>query len=190
MSDKLIAVLDACVLYPAPLRDFFMQLSVSDLFKAKWTDRIHEEWIYNLKKNRPDLKVNILKNIAKKMNTATRDCVVEDYEKIIDELDLPDSNDRHVLAAAIKSEATFIVTFNLKDFPKRNLGKYKVEAINPDDFIMMLMKSNHNEIILAAKTHRERLKNPPKSVNEYLLTLEKQKLKKTVKALSRNIDEL
>ena len=49
------AIFDACVLYPAPLRDFLMWLAITDLFRAKWTDEIHDEWIRNVLKNRPDL---------------------------------------------------------------------------------------------------------------------------------------
>jgi len=49
------AVYDACVLYPAPLRDFLMWLALSGRFRAKWTMEIHNEWKRNLLKNRPDL---------------------------------------------------------------------------------------------------------------------------------------
>lgn len=49
------AVYDACVLYPAPLRDLLMHLALSDLFRAKWTNEIHDEWIRNVLKDRPDL---------------------------------------------------------------------------------------------------------------------------------------
>ena len=100
------------------------------------------------------------------------------------------SNDRHVLAAAIKSDANYIITFNLKDFPKKVLDKHKIEAINPDDFIIKLINHKSKEVLEAAKTHRERLKNSPKSVSEYLLTLEKQKLKKTVKVFKSKTDKL
>ena len=54
----LSAILDACVLYPAPLRDFFMRLAVS-LYQPKWTDDIHEEWIRNVLDDRPDLSAVI-----------------------------------------------------------------------------------------------------------------------------------
>ena len=46
-------IYDACVLYPSALRDFLIQLAMADLFKARWTDHIHDEWIRNLLKNRP-----------------------------------------------------------------------------------------------------------------------------------------
>jgi hypothetical protein len=49
------AIFDACVLYPAPLRDLLMHLALMDLFRAKWTEAIHAEWIRSVLKNRPDL---------------------------------------------------------------------------------------------------------------------------------------
>ena len=114
---KDVAVLDACVLYPAPLRDFLMHLAVLDTFQAKWTEEIHTEWIKNVLKNRPDLRAERLERTRQLMNAHTRDAVVENYENLIESLKLPDENDRHVLAAAINAKADFIVTFNLRDFP-------------------------------------------------------------------------
>lgn len=49
------AVYDACVLYPAPLRSLLMYLALTDLFRAKWTDAIHEEWMRNVRKNYADI---------------------------------------------------------------------------------------------------------------------------------------
>lgn len=37
------ALLDANILYPAPMRDIFLQLTVDDLFRAKWTADVHRE---------------------------------------------------------------------------------------------------------------------------------------------------
>jgi hypothetical protein len=51
----LTAVYDACVLYPAPLRSLLMYLALTDLFRARWTDAIHEEWMRNVQKDFPDL---------------------------------------------------------------------------------------------------------------------------------------
>lgn len=79
-----IAIYDACVLYPAPLRDFLMQLALTDLFQAKWTERIHDEWIRSVLKNRPDLNKDQLEKTRRLMNTATRDCLVEGYDALIE----------------------------------------------------------------------------------------------------------
>jgi predicted nucleic acid-binding protein len=44
------------------------------------------------------------------MNAAVRDCLVTGYEPLIGAVELPDPDDRHVLAAAIRARAQVIVT--------------------------------------------------------------------------------
>jgi predicted nucleic acid-binding protein len=183
---QVIAIYDACVLYPAPLRDFLMQLTLTDLFRAKWTDRIHDEWIRNLLANRPDLRKTQLEKTRQLMNSATRDCLVEGYDALIDSMKLPDEDDRHVLAAAIHAQASVIVTFNLKDFPAKTLRPHKMEAVHPDEFILRLIEMDSAAVCEAARTHRARLRNPPKSVDDYLLTLTNQGLIKTIEQLRTN----
>ncbi len=163
-----------------------MQLALTDLFRAKWTNRIHDEWIRNLLKNRPDLRKEQLEKTRRLMNAATRDCLVEGYDDLIESLELPDEDDRHVLAAAIHAHAGIIVTFNLKDFPPKALRQRKIEAIHPDDFIFRLIEIDSTAICEAARQHRARLRNPSKSVEEYLLTLSNQGLVKTVEHLKAN----
>lgn len=114
---KPVAILDACVLYPAPLRDLLMQLAFDGHFMARWTNRIHSEWMDNLLANRPDLSYQQLERTCDLLNAHSHDCLVTDYQAIESTLHLPDSNDCHVLAAAIKTSATKIITYNLKDFP-------------------------------------------------------------------------
>jgi hypothetical protein len=89
-----IALLDACVLYPAPLRDFLMHLTLLDLFRARWTEAIHEEWMRNVLAQRPDLKPAQLLRTKELMNAHTRDALVEGYEGLIETVRLPDPNDR------------------------------------------------------------------------------------------------
>src|SRR5687768_9866690 len=109
-----------------------MQLATANLFRAKWTDKIHDEWITNLQSDRPDLDPSDLKRTRQLMNIAVPDCLVTGYEYLIPVLSLPDENDRHVLSAAIHSRADAIVTFNLKDFPEKTLGAHNLEAMHPD----------------------------------------------------------
>src|SRR4051794_31839436 len=101
MPTTFTAVYDACVFYPAPLRDLLMQLAMTDLVRARWSDQIHEEWIRNLQENRPDIRKGALERIRDLMNAHVRDCLVSGHEGLICGLSLPDPDDRHVLAAAI-----------------------------------------------------------------------------------------
>jgi len=176
-------VYDACVLYPAPLRDLLMHLAIKDLYRAKWTAEIHEEWIRNLLKSRKDLTREALERTRALMDENVRDSLVTGYEYLIPTLTLPDENDRHVLAAAIRSQSSVILTFNLKDFPDKELEKYCIEAQHPDEFISDLIDLNASQVLAAVAAHRKALQNPPKTAEEYLDTLLKQGLPETVKQL-------
>ncbi len=187
---RFTALLDANVLYPAPLRDLLMRLAVTDIFAARWSERIHDEWIRNLLKNRPDLTLKQLTHTRGLMNSHVRDCLVSDYESLEVGLTLPDVDDRHVLAAAIKSGAQVIVTFNLKDFPTKELSKYGIEAINPDQFIHHQFELNPGLVCEVIKSHRASLKNPPKTIAQYLDTLENCGLVTTVETLRGYVENL
>jgi len=92
------AFLDASVLYPAPLRDLLLELAVADLYRAKWSDAVHEEWIRSVLRDRPDLTRAQLERTCDLMNLHARDALVSDFEDLIDVLKLPDPDDCHVLA--------------------------------------------------------------------------------------------
>ena len=179
----LIAFYDANVLYPAELRNFLMHLALTGLFRAKWSAAVHEEWISNLLRNRSDLTREKLERTRQLMDKATLDALVEGYEDLIPTLSLPDENDRHVLAAAIRGQAQVIVTMNLKDFPSEALQQYEIEALHPDEFILQLIDVAPDVVMDAAETHRRSLKNPPKSIEEFLASLEAKGLPKSVAAL-------
>lgn len=183
MATTVTAVLDACVLYPAPLRDLLMQLATADLFRGRWTDRIHDEWMRNVLADRPDLARAQLDRTRALMDAHVRDASVIGYEALIAGLVLPDPEDRHVLAAAIRCGASAIVTFNLKDFPAASLGPYSIEAQHPDDFVSDLIDLDPAAVCAAVKVVRGRLRNPPRTADEYLLTLEGQGLVGTVARL-------
>lgn len=176
-------VYDACVLYPAPLRDLLMRLALTGLFRAHWTDRIHHEWMRSVLAKRPDLKPEALERTRKLMNAAVPGGLVVGYEQIEEGLALKDPDDRHVLAAAIKCHAGVIVTFNLRDFPVDALKPFDIEAQHPDEFIHHLFDLQRSSVCAAAKAQREALKNPPKSVEGYLATLLEQGLPMTAAAL-------
>jgi len=150
------------------------------LYRAKWTERIHEEWTGNVLKDRPDLSRDQVFRTRDLMNSAVADALVEGYEDLIPSLRLPDANDRHVLAAAIASVSDAIITFNLRDFPRSELEKYRLDALHADDFIFHLCEVDDAAVLLSAQHCCTRLKNPPRSPADYLDTLERQGLPKTV----------
>jgi len=168
------------VLYPAPLRDILVELAASGLFRAKWTDHIHDEWIRNLLENRSDITPEQLARTRSLMDSAVLDCLVQGYEVLIPALKLPDPNDRHVLAAAIHCGADAIITSNLKDFPTAVLEPFNIEAQHPDDFLMHQFGLDQASVLIAASHCRQRLKKPPCTADQYLNILEAQPLPKIV----------
>ncbi len=183
MSSHLTVIYDACVLYPAPLRDLLMRLALTDRFRARWSDTIHNEWIRNLLKQRPEINPATLEKTRQLMNANVRDSLVEGFEHLIPAIDLPDPDDRHVVAAAIHSGAETIVTFNLKDFPATALERYNIDAQHPDDFIVDLFDLHPASVLQALAEQRAALKNPPKTADELLEILLKQGLTQTVALL-------
>ncbi|BCB17331.1 hypothetical protein OCUBac02_02250 [Bosea sp. ANAM02] len=165
------------------MRDFLLELAGSGIFRARWTDRIHDEWIRNLLAKRPELDPARLVRTREKMNDAVLGCIVEDYEDLIAAIELPDPDDRHVLAAAIRTGADGIVTFNLKDFPAEVVRRYGLDIIHPDDFLHQQFGLDQAAVVIAASTIRARLKNPPTTAAQYLDILEAQALPQLVAEL-------
>lgn len=178
-------VLDACVLYPSLLRDLLMRLGLKGLYQPKWTTDIQEEWQRNLLQDRSDLTPEQIKRTGQLMNEAIPDAMVTGYENLIDSIKLPDSNDRHIVAAAVRCNAEVIVTANLRDFPPECMTEFDVEALHPDEFISDLFDLNHALALQAAAEQRANMKKPPKSVDEYLEALLRQGLPMTVKGLEK-----
>jgi predicted nucleic acid-binding protein len=177
------AFLDACVLYSGPLRDLLLELAVADLYRAKWSDKVLEEWINKLLENRPDLTRAQLERTRALMNLHVRDALVKDFESLVGILELPDEHDRHVLAAAIKGRADLIVTFNLRDFPSAQLERWEIEAQHPDEFLVHQFHLNQPKFLEVVRTVRLRLINPKMSVVDYLDSLRTQGLLATVRAI-------
>ena len=96
------------------------------------------------------------------MDSIQDENLVTDYEKHIPTLKLPDLNDRHVLAAAIQAQASFIVTFNLSDFPLLSLKPHHIQAVHPDAFLCKLLDKAPATFLEAVNTHRASLTKPPK----------------------------
>lgn len=182
---SLIVFYDANVLYPAELRNFLMHLALIGVFGARWSAEVHEEWIENLLANRPDLNREKLERTRTLMDKAAPHALVTGYKHLIPKLELPDRNDRHVLAAAIHCGASVIVTQNLTDFPANALAQFGIEAQHPDDFILDLLGFAPGLVVEAAENHRGSLKNPAKTVAEYLDSLERQGLTQTAAELRR-----
>jgi len=116
---------------------------------------------------------------------AIRACLVTDYEPLIDVVTLPDTHDRHVLAAAIKSRPQVIVTSNIKDFPESALEQWNVEAKTPDEFMLDQLYLNGPVLYGAIQRVADSWRNPPGTVNDVLDRLERTGLVETAALLRR-----
>ncbi len=183
----LTALFDACVLYPQTLRDLLLNLARTNLFRARWTDLINDEWTRKLLEKNPGKADRVARTLAL-VNQSVEDCLITDYEEIIPTLQLPDPDDRHVLAAAIVGQSDLIITLNLDDFPPEKLKPFGVEAQHPDTFIAYLIGLDQEAVCDAIRRMRERYKNPPMTPAEYLDSLDKKGLTKSAGLLQDLLD--
>lgn len=167
-----------------------MSIAVTRLFHARWTEQIHEEWMENLLENRKDITREQLDRVRLLMNNAIPDCVVTGYEHLIEVVELPDPNDRHVLAAAIHADVNVIVTVNGGDFPDEELVKHGIEKCPPDAFISRLLDEHSTTVIKALNRQRDRLANPKPSADQFLDALARQGLVRTAEMLAPHRDLL
>ncbi|MDP3392167.1 PIN domain-containing protein [Sediminibacterium sp.] len=157
-SVRFIAVLDTNVVYPVIIRDILFWFAYYDLYTPKWSETIFDEWRrVMIEKGVSEEDAN--KRISK-ANSAFPDAQVNNYKGLINNLELPDEDDRHVLAAAIKTNANLIVTNNIKDFPEKYLQSFSLSAKTADDFLTDIIDLNPEQAVAAFKEMVLNKKNP------------------------------
>lgn len=185
MISTFTAFFDANVFYGARLRSLVLYLAQTKMFRAKWSNDIHEEWIRNLIANRPDLDASRLQRTREYMDAAVLDARVTGYEPIVNALQLPDPNDRHVLAAAIVCNASCIVTFNLDDFPQEALDPYGIHAIHPDEFLLDVESISPRAFARAVGQDFEHYVQPALTLTDYVASLAKAGVPQTAAKIER-----
>lgn len=176
-SVRFTCVLDTNVIYPVNIRDLLLWFAHYDLFTVKWSSGICEEWIKVMRAKGVD-EHTIAKRVQR-MSDAFPDALVENYDGLIDVLELPDKDDRHVLAAAIKANANLIVTNNLSDFPAAELAKYGLEAKSADDFLTDIIDLNQSRALEAFKELVANRRSPELDAYQVLDQFRKVGLKNT-----------
>lgn len=180
----LSAVLDACVLLPMPTCDLLLRLADAKEYRPLWSHGILEEVERNLQTvfmRTPGQAEKRVRNMQKYFP----DAEVCEYESLIHQMG-NDPKDRHVLAAAVRARADFIVTFNLKDFPEETLAPFDVRAVHPDDFLCDRFALNPQRIKQIAEDIVRDMKNPEVTHTEYLVGLRKIGLVRFVETLESN----
>lgn len=170
-SSRYTVILDANVLYPQLLRDTLLSLAGENLYHARWSATINDEWVRNLARNKPDI-ADKLPAVVKLMCDSVPDCLVTHYEKLANNIELPDPDDRHVVAAAIVGHADAIITFNIKDFPPAVLQPYGIEVQHPDEFVVNQLQLQKIPALSAIKKMRARWTNPARSAQDLITAFE------------------
>lgn len=176
-SVRFTCVLDTNVIYPIEIRDLMFWFAHFDLFTPKWSKHIFDEW-KNVMITKGVSEVEALRRIQN-ANSAFPDAMVQNYAGLIDGLDLPDEKDRHVLAAAIKTNANVIVTNNLKDFPSEYLGSFGLTAKDADDFLTDVIDLNPEQAVKAFREMVMNRRNPNLDEFQCLSNLRNRGLKTT-----------
>jgi len=162
-SVRFTAVLDTNVIYPITTRDLLLWFAHYDLFTPKWSKHIFDEWEGVMKGK--GASSGTIANRKRNVQNAFPDAMVDNYEYLISGLELPDEKDKHVLAAAIKTNANVIVTNNLKHFPDEIVNKYGLSAKNADDFLTDTIDLNNDTAVEAFRKMVLHKRNP--DLDEY-----------------------
>lgn len=185
-----VAVCDACVLYPFHLRNIIVQAGVDRLFQARWTEEIHDEWMRNLVANTPSLSLTRLEAAKQLMTIALPAATVVGYEKHIAAVSLPDPDDRHVAAAAIEAGASTIITWNLRDFPVPELKKHNLVRQTPDAFLAGLYEQVPERLTGSLANARRNLSRTRVSAADFISILRDQRLTKLAAQIEKHVDDL
>lgn len=176
-------VYDACILFPVSLRDLFIRLGQTGLFRPKWSERILQEFAEAVRREYPDLDSGIERQLVL-MRQALRDAEVIGYARRIPAVPpLPDPDDVHVVAAAIEAAAEVIVTFNLTDFPSDVLAPMRIEAQHPDTFVRHLVDLDRSAVVETIRGMAVAKRRPPMTYDEVLDVLSRRGLRESVRAL-------
>lgn len=173
IKPDVIIFCDASVLYQAQIRDLLLEICVHhDLFRLRWSQQVQDEWINKLSELNHKARARLEKT-RKRMEDAVSECLVSNYSSIEDSLQLPDLNDRHVLAAAIHSGSELLLTENLRDFPESILSTYNITAVAVDELISALVEQYQEVLFEALRTIIKRLRNPPMTIENWCLRMER-----------------
>lgn len=186
---RFTAVIDACVFYGMLKTDTLMSLCSRGLFAAKWSERIENEWIRHLIEKMPNKEAAIIRR-RDTMRVAVPDWAVcpKGIASIEQSLQLPDMNDRHVLAAAMIGHADCIVTDDKWGFDDEIVSQYGIEIIDTDSFIVNQLDLDEYQALAALKAMRLRWKNPDATPDNFCAVFEKNKLLLTAQRLRDRIE--
>jgi hypothetical protein len=148
------ALLDTCVLVPSRARDVLLEVASTGAYRPLWISEILAELDCTLRLlqakrgTAPEETDAYLARLFRQMETAFPDALVTDWESLVDTIQLPDLDDRHVVAAARAGRADVIVTDNLADFPPEALPA-PLARQSMDEFLLDSLDL-HPDLVISA----------------------------------------
>lgn len=167
---SLVAILDACVLYPMYLRDTLLRAAESGLYEARWSPDILAEVRRNLVED--VLTEPQAERLIGALHLAFPEALVEGYEDLIPAM-RNQEKDRHVVAAAVRAGAHVVVTDNLRDFPLETLTPYHLAAVSSDQFLCRIFHIDPERMGDIVREQAASYRNPPRSVEDVLRRLDR-----------------
>jgi predicted nucleic acid-binding protein len=161
----LVVVLDANVLYPIALTDFFLTLAGNGLYQPHWSTEILREVERNLLVDHPGLTAETLAYRFREMNRTYPDALIDPPANLIDGM-TNDPGDRHVLATAVSADASIIATFNTKHFPPDACEPHGIEAQHPDVLAERFVSLAPALVVTAVVEMSQRTRSPHREVRE------------------------
>lgn len=191
-ANRFTAFVDACTLASALKRNLLLTLAEAEFFRLRWSATILDETQKAIEKILADKDVADATVRASRarasMEAAFEEAMVVDFDQFLSACEgLPDENDAHVVAAALKTQAAVIVTDNLRDFPEELLRRLNLKARSADAFIADTIALDTGRAVAAVRRMRERFRKPEKTADVLLLDMEANGLTETVDVLRPHI---
>lgn len=182
-ADRFTALADACVLASALKRNMLLSFAEAEFYRVRWSERIMDETERTIEKLLRRRGAPAPKKSAKRqrenMCAAFEEASVESYEMLEPALKGINEKDRHVLAAAIKTSASVIVTDNLKDFPVEVCRPYDIEPLSADTFFADCISLSPSDTMATLRRMRMKLQNPEITAETLITLCERESMLKT-----------
>lgn len=177
------AFFDSSALYPLPLRDLLLRLAATDIFRARWSHDVLQDWRSDFATRHPSVAATVLQQQCDAMNEEARDALVEGHHVFLPIFSALDTRARHVIAAAIHSRSDVIVTTEDARYPEHILKHHFLDKQHPDEFIAHAIDLDPGKAVAAARELRLALHSPPRDPIAYLRMLERAGLPQTFSLL-------
>lgn len=159
--------LDANVIVDAQVRDIFCRLDKADLIDLRWSAHILAEVRRALVDNleREPAKVD---RLLRTLERAFPLAAVSGFDRLIEDFDLPDPDDRHVVAAAVHGECDLLVTYNERDIPGSAVEDHDLLVLTTDSALVLMAQWFAQELPGVVEAQVAALKSPATTTDSFL----------------------